>query len=189
MDTKRFEQLQDRVLGARPPERWKKPSELLLALKRTLRDGYATDLLSSPDSILEKWVQLDPKVHPNAPGPPANGPHEIVGGVKSSRDPRDAHLKRNDGAWIHFKITVNWDGKEEVQLVSYDFEIVFPAGHTPPWLRIDLNEPGHDNEGLRSHVHPGNDDLMAPAPMMAPEEILDLFVHGLRPRDAENPRR
>jgi hypothetical protein len=136
-------------------------------------------------------VQLDPKQDKKDPDPPAIGPHVILGGEKSSRDPKHAYLKRNDGAWIHFKITVIWDGDSKVDLDSYDFEIVFPPGHQPPWCRIDLNPPGHDNEaeGLRSHLHPGNDDLIMPAPVMTPEEILKLFIDGLRPRDPAKPRR
>ena len=50
-------------------------------------------------------------------------------------------------------------------------------------MRVDLNPPGHPNQddGLRSHLHldAAADGLAAPAPVMSPFEILDLFVHGL----------
>ena len=76
-----------------------------------------------------------------------------------------------------------------LQLLAYDFELRFPEAQVPGWIRIDLNLPGHDNEedGLRSHLHPGNDDLQAPAPLLSPLELLDLFLHGLRGRG--KPRR
>ena len=57
---------------------------------------------------------------------------------------------------------------------------------------IDANEPGHSNEerGLRSHMHPGNDDLLVPAPVLSPTELIDVLVRRLRnTRDDEKPRR
>lgn len=73
--------------------------------------------------------------------------------------------------------------------MGYDFELRFPGLQPPTWIRLDLNLPGHDNDedGLRSHLHPGNEDLQAPAPMLSPLELLDLFLHGFRGRD--KPRR
>ena len=53
-----------------------------------------------------------------------------------------------------------------------------PEARTPRFVRFDLNEPAHGNEsrGLRCHLHPGHDDLIvAPAPLMHPVELLDLF--------------
>ncbi|MFV8749137.1 hypothetical protein ACNOYE_01155 [Nannocystaceae bacterium ST9] len=75
--------------------------------------------------------------------------------------------------------------------INRDFELVFPDGHVPTFVRFDLNEPGHENEEreIRSHMHPSNDDLLVPAPVMGPEELLDVLIRRLRaPRGDEKPR-
>jgi hypothetical protein len=45
-----------------------------------------------------------------------------------------------------------------------------------------LNLPGHRNESrdLRSHVHFGSDDHLAPAPLLTPKELLYYFILGMR---------
>ncbi|MFS8069055.1 MAG: hypothetical protein ACMG6S_22070, partial [Byssovorax sp.] len=45
-----------------------------------------------------------------------------------------------------------------------------------------LNLPGHGNEkrDLRCHLHPGSDDLLVPAPLLTPSELLTLFIEGAR---------
>jgi hypothetical protein len=184
--------IQERILGAWPPLGVETPARLLQALRNALLAAHGQNLLRTAQHEINQWVRLDPKVHPSEPEPSKVGPHIIVGGVKvfNQRDPESAHLVRDDGVWIHFSITVHWDGRKDMKLLGYDFEIVFPEGHAPRFLRIDLNPPGHANEAkeLRSHFHPSNDDLQFPAPVMTPQEILHLFIHGLRPRHADKPR-
>lgn len=183
--------IQERILGACPALHESTPKELLLSLKKFLVVAYGDDLLRRAQDSINKWVLLDPKINRDDNDPPKGGLHIVIGGMKDfRRDPASAQLVRDDGAWIHFTITVRWDGRKGLELFAYDFEIVFPEGHTPPFLRIDLNEPGHANEAkeLRSHIHAGNDDLQLPAPVMTPDEILHLFIHGLRPRAPDKPR-
>lgn len=120
----------------------------------------------------------------------------IYGGEKDlKRTGERPHFRRRDGAWFFFTLTVRSRRGLPLQLIAYDFELCFPpsapdAERLPRFVRFDLNQPGHDNEsiGLRSHVHPGHDDLSAPAPLMSPMELLDLVVAGLpvpeRPRKA-----
>lgn len=155
--------------------------ELLNALRAQLRTAHDEGLLRTPSHDIYKWVRRNDE-------PEAD--EEILGGVKSSRDPADAHLVRDDGAWIHFKIRVRQEDRSTLMAVAFDFEIVFPEPHTPPWLRFDLNPPGHSNEEreLRSHLHPGNDDILVRALEMTPQAILDQLVRGLRPRDPGRPR-
>jgi hypothetical protein len=116
----------------------------------------------------------------------------IVGGEKNfHRDLEKAHFRRNDDAWFDFVITVR-EGEEGVELVAYNFEIRFPDScGPPPFIRFDLNPPGHPNEehGVRSHVHPGTDNYSMPSPVFDPIEILDLFLSGLAPRNPEKRRR
>lgn len=73
------------------------------------------------------------------------------------------------------------ESNHRLELIAYDFEIRFPPGTGAPFLRFDLNLPAHRNEDreLRSHLHPGSNDILVPAPMMSPTELLTLFVDGL----------
>ncbi len=135
-----------------------------------------------------------------AVGSPRGAPPEctgILGGDKDFKRTDDQRsFRRADGAWFTFSITVRSLTRNRIELVAYDFELCFPErGHheapLPRFIRFDLNEPGHanDTKGLRCHVHPGHDDLSAPAPLMSPTELLDLFLTGdlavpQRPRKA-----
>lgn len=85
----------------------------------------------------------------------------IVGGEKNQdRQHAIAHLKRSDGAWFDFTITVR-EHARELELLAYNFEIRFTSAMGAPFLRFDLNLPGHENE-LRSHLHAGSDDVSMP---------------------------
>lgn len=112
----------------------------------------------------------------------------IVGGEKNQdRDHVVAHLKRSDGAWFDFTITVRQHPRE-LELLAYNFEIRFPSAMGTPFLRFDYNLPGHENE-LRSHLHAGSEDVYMPAPLMSPAEIITLFIERLRrPANREKPR-
>ena len=108
----------------------------------------------------------------------------VVGGVKNQN--RDAqlshsHFMRNDGAWFDFSITVR-EVAGQLELLAYDFEIRFAPGAGTPFLRFDLNLPDHANarRELRSHLHPGHDDVLIPAPRMSPAEMLSLLIYGAR---------
>jgi hypothetical protein len=127
-------------------------------------------LVEPPPQILEHLRQR--KLHDRA--------FCIVGGEKNQqRDPGVPHFKRHDGAWFDFSITVR-ERDEQLELLAYDFELRFPPGSGVPFLRLDLNLPGHDNDArdLRCHLHPGADDLQVPAPLMTPPELLALFLEG-----------
>lgn len=168
-------------------------------LHRDLRDALVrasnTGKLRTPPIRIHQLVRLLPE-------PPSqiaqelqeralhHGAFCIVGGEKNQARDRDlAHLARDDGAWFDFSITVREHGRQ-LDLVAYDFEIRFPPGMGAPFLRFDLNLPDHRNEAreMRSHLHPGSDDILAPAPLMSPVELMALFVDGLR-RPEERKRR
>jgi len=106
----------------------------------------------------------------------------IVGGDKNQdRDRGLGHFTRNDDAWFDFTITVREEHRQ-LALLAYDFEIRFPPGGGAPFLRFDLNLPDHHNDHreLRSHMHPGSDDIILPWPRMSPTEALTMLVHDLR---------
>lgn len=182
--------VQDRILGAWPDLEVETTKDLLKALRAQLLKAYEDGSLQTGLNDIYKYVGL-------AKEPGAD--EEILGGEKDfRRDPARAHLVRDDGAWIHFTIRVRQEGRKTLTLVAYDFEIVFPAPHTPAslvvnpgFLRVDLNPPDHPNaeREIRSHVHPGNDDLQWPAPVMTPQEILAWMLgDGLRPRHPDKQR-
>lgn len=107
----------------------------------------------------------------------------VLGNEKNqSRDRALPHIERNDGAWFDFTITVR-KGKGTLELLAYDFELRLPPGMGAPFLRFDLNLPRHDNDDreLRCHLHPGFDDILLPAPLMSPTELLTLFIDHVRP--------
>lgn len=119
----------------------------------------------------------------------------IYGGEKDfKRTGNRPHFVRHDGAWFTFTLTVRAHRGQPLELIAYDFELCYPHDllssiHGPRFIRFDLNPPWHDNDprALRCHMHPGHDDLLAPAPLMSPLELLDLLVTGLRL--PEEPRR
>ena len=114
----------------------------------------------------------------------------ILGGEKNQdRDHERPHFKRSDGAWFDFSIVVR-ERNKELELLAYDFEIRLPAGRGAPFLRFDLNLPEHANDerDLRCHLHPGSDDILVPAPMMTPSELLALFLEGLQFPEARRQR-
>ncbi|HEX3759043.1 MAG TPA: hypothetical protein VHW23_10070 [Kofleriaceae bacterium] len=107
----------------------------------------------------------------------------IIGGEKNQdRDHRIPHFRRSDGAWFDFSIVVR-EHAGALELLAYDFELRFPPGMGVPFLRYDLNFPHHDNaeRDLRCHLHSGSDDMLVPAPLMTPSELLAVFIEGAQP--------
>jgi hypothetical protein len=171
--TQRALALQARILSAAPmlPER---PGDLFVQMRNALLSASHNDALAtSPGEILrllKKTTESDGKV-------------AIVGGEKDqSRTRKKAHFSRRDGAWFHFSLTVALPRNGPLELIGYNFELCFPEGRQPVFVRFDLNPKDHHNEdeGLRSHVHPGSDDFSAPSPLMSPLEILDVLLYDLR---------
>jgi hypothetical protein len=190
-----MQSLQSRILGVWPSLKPRTSAELLQGLRSKLLKASNGGLLRTGSDEIQKWVKLDP---PGVPRPEKAPPDAkiIIGAIKDfRRDATSARLIRDDGAWLHFTITAI-EVPDRLQIIAYDFELVFPQDMVPPegsmprFYRVDLNLPGHGNEEreLRSHCHPGNDDLLAPAPVMTPDEILDLLIWGMRPRDADKMR-
>jgi hypothetical protein len=115
----------------------------------------------------------------------------IEGGDPSRpRDPAGSHLRRSDGAWFDFSITVRERGSQ-LEMLTYRFEIRFPPGMGAPFMRFDHNLPeaipGKPANEPRSHLHPGHDDLRVPTPQMSPEEVMRILLYELRP-DRVKPR-
>ncbi len=118
----------------------------------------------------------------------------IYGGLTSgpknfSRDKNLPHFERIDGGWFDFSLTID-ERLQPALILAYDFELRFPATHGVEFIRFDLNFPDHDNDkrDIRSHIHPGHDDLMIHSPPMNPLEILHLFLYDLYLTDKPRAR-
>lgn len=180
------DKLQAHVLS-RPLELPARAKELGRQLRNTLRSASDGQLLRTSPSEIFKLIEVLPEPPPGIVEQLRErelhtGAYCIVGGDKNfKRDRNLRHFARNDDAWFDFTVTVR-EGSEQLELLAYDFEIRFPHGSGTPFLRFDLNLPSHRNEDreLRSHMHPGSDDVIVPAPMMTPVELIELFVHALR---------
>ena len=138
------------------------------------------NILGPPPSVMRQLERLD--LH--------RGAFSIFGGEKNQgRLEILPHFKRNDGAWFDFSITVR-ETEGSLRLLAYDFEIRLAPGMGAPFLRFDLNLPDHRNQArdLRCHLHPGSDDLLVPAPLMSPAELLGLFLDGVRLSTERRPR-
>jgi hypothetical protein len=181
-----FDAVQDHALGREIvlPSRAK---ALWLELRNALiLASNGRRLRTSPSEILRQVRLLDEPPRMLAAQLDAHklreGAYCIVSGDKNyGRDRSAAHLVRDDGAWFDFTITVR-ECAGKLELIAYNFEICFPYAMGSPFLRFDLNIPEHRNQQreLRSHLHPGSDDIYVPSPKMHPAELIALFVHGLR---------
>lgn len=149
------------------------PEEILKLLKRPLKPGEA----------------LADRVHRQLDAVPT--PHAryvlLGGGVPKATDfnrkedtPR---FRRDDGASFLFRVIVEERGRNDaVVVLAYGAELWLPETSVPPWIRFDLNLPGHANDdaGHRSHMHPGTEAWSIPAPLFSPFELLDLMIHAAR---------
>jgi len=184
------QRLQHRILSTEP-DLPRTARDLYLALFELLRKAEADGFCLTKEHEYRKFLQFIPERETRT-ALVFGGGREPGGGKNRNfnREKTWDHFRRDDGAWFDFSITLR-DTREGLKLLAYDFELRFPPQYvSPAWLRFDLNLPGHDNtlDGLRCHFHPGNDDLMAPSPLLSPLELLTLFLYGLRPRDPESPR-
>jgi len=180
--------LQRRLLDSRPSFGGVTVDDVWRSIKRCLLEALGDDCLEATQHEIHQGVPKPTQV---------DGKFKITGGLVDGnkpfkRLPELARLKRPDGAWLHFTLTLQCDKNKRVEaLWAYDFELVFPDGHSPAFVRFDLNEPDHPNAAreVRSHMHPASDDLQLPAPVMTPEELLDVLLRRLKnQRDPEHPR-
>ena len=145
-----------------------------------------TYLLNASDRRLLNEAPTDVRRNLLFAGPDSKGYFEIaVGTVRNfNRTKELPHFtRRRDGGWFDFQLQVK-EEDNRAEIIAYDFELRLPPGSSFDFVRFDLNPPEHPDkdDGLRSHMHLNADDdgLAAPAPVMSPFEILDLFLHGLR---------
>ncbi|UJR83204.1 hypothetical protein [Sandaracinus amylolyticus] len=114
------------------------------------------------------------------PSDEKEGAFDLIGGRRNFGRVRElVDLRMPDGGWLFF-MAILIPHADGLEVFAYNCERVYSEGASPRWVRFDYNEDGHRNDerGLRAHMHPGNDDLMLPSPILAPHELLDVFLLG-----------
>jgi hypothetical protein len=159
-------------------------TDLREELRRILQKAIRAEVLKTPPDIVTRELlklvssEKDPTVHK------LGGTHGIFGAKKDFNritgpaDPKKK-LVREDGAVIHFSLIVK-ERAGPLELIAYDFELYYPSKQPIWFIRFDMNEPGHKNDtlGLRSHIHPGHDNLLVPGVMLSPAEALSFLLFG-----------
>ena len=181
----RTQALQDRLLRVPDLEAHSK-EELLRQVRGYLRLAINDEVLTNAPDEPFRLVKLDP----------ARNKEEflIVGGDKNeARDVNLSCFRRADGGWFHFALTGRQKSRTAIELLGYNFEYCFP-GSPVQFVRFDLSSPlgeatANIDRGLRSHLNPGRDDIQVPAAALTWQELLDLCVYRLTPRDPDRRRR
>jgi len=134
--------------------------DLYEKLRQILQLASRAEVLRTPPFRISRLLKI------GAPdllkGQPSGRRVAITGGPKefsrlTDSIDCDTRLVREDGAGIHFTITVEEvPGSQHIDLYAYDFELYFPTKSPTEFIRFDLNERDHrnDGDGLRSHLHP-----------------------------------
>jgi hypothetical protein len=157
--------------------------QVRVQLVRAIRE----DALQNGLYTVKKLLRLTPD--------PKHGPSYwvLTGGPIDFRrtaepDP-ETRFVRTDRGIVHFQLTLRECDARSIEVIAYGFEVYFPSRDPIAFVRYDLNFRGHDNDeaGLRSHLHPGNDDLQLPSPVLEPLEALLLVLYGCGPQ-REVPR-
>jgi hypothetical protein len=141
---------------------------LLGKIRAVLKKATDQDLLQVPQHDIFKYVRIVEAPREVAAAT-TRAARAIIGGIKDFKRRRASkHLVRADGE----------KQNEPLELVAYDFELVYDEGHVPPYIRFDLNQHGHRNEfrEIRSHMHPGSEKILVPLPILNPLEALDLMM-------------
>jgi hypothetical protein len=159
------------------------PAEYLMQkIRPRLKRAIEEEILLISVHELSRFVRVTQSKH-------VQGASDVVGGrINFRRDELLAELRTTGGGWITFSACVKPEG-EGLALLGYNFERVFADGHIE-FIRFDLNFEGHANQEreLRSHMHPGHDDWMLPAPILAPHELLDVMLRKFGPRGERSER-
>jgi hypothetical protein len=170
----------------------KDASSLYEQLHAILARARLADMILTPPYQLSKLVQLSP---PDFDPKTKRTVHSLVGGPKDLDRLLDAadpttRIVRDDGTVIHFSLTIA-DGSAGLELIAYNFEAYRPlkqrhSEDNPQepfaFIRFDLAFRGRKNEerGMRSHLHPGTDDIQVPSAWLSPAEALTYLVVGCR---------
>lgn len=188
MSDETFAALAARLQGALCPDAaldlGEPSSHLFKKIRSQLRAAHDEGSLQTSHADIYQHL-----THASDPAPGGQRSVITYGKPNFHRVPTEPHLLRDDGAWFDFGLTLD-DRARSARLLAYHFEIRFPDDAQARFLRLDLNKPEHANEdqGLRSHLHPGDDDILFPSIVFNPCDALSLFIHGMRRSSSRKPR-
>jgi hypothetical protein len=163
-------------------------SELREQIGRVLRRAIRNEVLANGVYDVGQLLRLTPASQNGDPNVFA-----LTGGPKdfgrTDSPQHTSHFIRDDGAVIHFALVVREQQGAPLDLIAYGFEVYFPLKQPIAFVRFDLNDRRHSNDdlGLRAHLHPGNEDLQLPSPLLSPLDALNFLIYRCRPR-RDTPR-
>ena len=180
-----LEQRLGRTAPALPREVWQLYGEIQQLLERACKSGKLKNSIRDLQNSLLSRTKPD-----------RNGATVIAGGLRTERWSEERQFVRDDRACFNFSVTVRYPpvgSTEAPELIAYHFNLAFPnapAQPSPAFVRFDLNDAeftkGSVRDALRSpllcHAHPGHGKMTIPTPVLAPQEILAIFLYEhLRP--------
>jgi hypothetical protein len=103
-----------------------------------------------------------------------NGMALIALGPAFDKGATPEHFHFDSGARLSLGVTLRERGKGS-EIVSFRFHYQLPEGHSPQYIRFDLNESLHEDSLAepRCHLHPGIERVRIPISLHNPIEILD----------------
>jgi hypothetical protein len=112
--------------------------------------------------------------------PPRNQISLIALGPTFDRGSTPEHFRFDSGARLSFGLTLR-EQDHGSRLVSFRYHYQLPNGHSPGYLRFDLNEALHPDPLAEPccHLHPGLEDVRIPLTLHDPFEILDRIFFGI----------
>lgn len=184
--------LEARIAGS-PPILPPYFSELQMEIRQLLDQACRSRRLTN------NFRDLKPPLY-SYTNPDQRGIAVIAGGSRAEFWTDSNQFRRDDKAHFNFILTVRYPpggGAPALpELIAYHFNVAFPDKGTPetqvavkqipPFVRFDLNDAEYakpvTRDPLRSpllcHSHPGHPEMTVPSPILAPQEILDLVLHG-----------
>lgn len=167
-----------------PREHWKLQAEIHLILERACTSGRLKNSIRELKSLLSHTK------------PDRYGAAVIAGGSRTERWSEERQFVRDDRACFNFSVTVQYPSAGSTgapELIAYHFNLAFPNAPgqpSPAFVRLDLNDAEFTKGGVRDalrspllcHAHPGHGKMTIPTPVLAPQEILAIFLYEhLRP--------
>lgn len=175
----RLEALEARIVKPvvpMPPSYWQLRDEM----RQTLENAHAEGLLKQAVHQIKPLYKII--------GPDTRGVMVITGGKRAETWAADEQFARDDDARFNFAVVARYAKAADPELIAYHFNLAFPVGHAPGFVRFDCNEAHFADASrdasrspLRCHTHPGHPDMTVPSPVLSPLEVLDLILrHHLR---------
>lgn len=108
----------------------------------------------------------------------SSGPVDFKGTLAT----KDNTLTRSDGAFLSFSITLRQAKSGGLTVHAYRFSLTRSTGACPTFIRFDFDPPGraHESDGLRAHIHPGDDEIRLPSAVLDPLEALTFVLLHVR---------